>query len=462
MTRALFLLLSLAAAPLMGCGSQAPAAANQEQLWTCSMHPQVMQPEAGSCPICGMDLVPMSAAEPSEDLYIDARITQQMGVRTALVERTTVFKHLRTIGEVDVAEDQVSVVNLRLSGWAERVVVDRTGDPVKRGQVLFHLYSPDLIAAQDDYILAVKAQGAESSLAQAARRRLELWGIASRDLNALAKAGASQRTLPVRAPANGFVLHKNVVEGASVQAGQDLYRIGNLKEIWVNAEIYEFDAPWVEEGQKAQMEPSFMPNTVLEGRVAYIYPTLNPKSRTLRVRLEFENSGIELKPGMFATVHIEYKRQDDVIAIPSEAIVRASDHEIVFVQEGPGKFAPREVQTGLVGDRDLTEIRSGLVAGEEIVLSGQFLLDSESQMQEALLKLRGVEKQAVATEVEWTCPMHPDVISDEPGRCPECGMDLVEQPKTAHEHGYICPMHPEVTSDEPGRCPKCGMFLVEE
>jgi len=522
-------LLPLALLP--GCpggekAEQAPAA-DQGQLYTCGMHPQVVQNEPGTCPICGMDLTPIKAGAPSPPapssgerkiLYwqapmdptyirdkpgkspmgmdlvpvyadeagagtdasvrIDPTVVQNMGVRIEPVRRQTVFRHLRTIGEVEVGEDELSVVNLRFSGWVEKLYVDRTGDPVRKGQVLFDIYSPDLVSSQEEYLLALRTQGPDSVLAKSARRRLELWDLDDRDIDAVASTGEARRTLPIRAPDSGFVLHKNLVEGARVSAGEDLYRIGNLTRIWVTAEVYEYDAPWVEVGQAAQMELSYQRGKVLEGAVAYIYPTLDTKSRTLTVRLEFDNPGIRLKPGMFATVLIEYRRKDDVLAVPTEAILQTGRRELVFVSTGAGHFEPREITTGLVGDRHSTEVLTGLREGEEVVVSGQFLIDSESQLQEAIRKMT-TPQAASATEepahpdTVWSCPMHPEVLAPEPGRCPECGMDLEERPGTPEElarvYGqeaaqpgqYTCPMHPEVISDAPGRCPVCGMFLEQ-
>jgi Cu(I)/Ag(I) efflux system membrane fusion protein/cobalt-zinc-cadmium efflux system membrane fusion protein len=451
------------------------------ELYTCGMHPQVAHEGPGTCPICGMDLVPVHQDEaPGEStpggVSIDSVVAQNMGVRVEPARRQTVFRHLRSIGEVQVGEDQISVVNLRFSGWVERIHVDKTGDPVEKGQPLIEIYSPDLVAAQEEYLLALRSQGAKSELARSARRKFDLWDIARGDIAAVAKSGKVRRALAIRSPRTGFVLDKNVVEGARVMAGQDLYRIGDLRRIWVTAEIYEFDAPWVAVGQPAQMELSHE-----EGKIEV--------TRTLTVRLEFENPDMRLKPGMFATVYIQYRRVDDVLAIPTEAILDSGRRKIVFASVGNGHFEPREIVTGLVGDRHVTEVLSGIEEGEEIVVSGQFLIDSESQLQEAIRKMldrrsgRGESTAMSRPETLFSCPMHPEVISTEPGRCPECGMDLEERAGSPeelaqlygehahqHEHGdamsdaapvghYTCPMHPEIVSDEPGRCPICGMFL---
>jgi Cu(I)/Ag(I) efflux system membrane fusion protein/cobalt-zinc-cadmium efflux system membrane fusion protein len=395
-----------AALSVTACGGEAPpsdtgGAAEQaahQQLYSCGMHPQVIHEEPGSCPICGMDLTPISddgspgaGGEPdgraSPGVVVDPVVVQSMGVRVEPARRQTVFRHVRTIGEVQAAEDQISVVNLRFSGWVERIHVDRTGDPVAEGQSLFEIYSPDLVAAQEEYLLAVRSQGPNSGLARSARRKFELWDIAPRDIERITSTRSVHRTVPVRAPRAGFVLQRNVVEGARVTAGADLYRIGDLTQIWVTAEIYEFDAPWVEVGQQAQMELSHEGGRVLDGRVAYVYPTLNEVSRTLTIRLEFDNPDIRLKPGMFTTVYIQYRRRDDVLAVPTEAIIDSGRRKIVFVSVDDGRFEPREIVTGLTGDRHMTEVLSGIEAGEQIVTSGQFLLDSESQLQEAIRKM---------------------------------------------------------------------------
>ncbi len=554
----LMVLVSIILAFVVSCdggatGDQADQA-EADQLWTCGMHPQVIEDHPGICPICDMNLTPMKMrgdeGEPPPDgervishwvapmdpnfvsdkpgkspmgmdlvpvyqdelnaggngmVTIDPVVVQNMGVRTEVVQRQTIFRHLRTIGEVQVAEDEVSVVNLRFDGWVERIFVDKTGDEVTAGQRLFEIYSPELVSAQEEYLLALGSQGADSPLARSARRKLELWDISARDIDAVASSGESARTITIRAPSGGFVLHKNVVEGARVKAGQDLYRIGDLASIWVEAEVYEFDAPWVALGQPAQMELSFQKGTIIEGEVAYIYPTLNPKSRTLRVRLEFDNPGLGrpaatqagaigadgaadaaaqrprpiLRPGQFATVYVQYRRQEDTIAVPTEAVIHTGERELVFVALGQGRFAPREVTTGLIADHRLTEVLNGLKPGEVVVTSGQFLIDSESQLQEAVQKLLalraadggdGAEDDEVAPTptTVTSCPMHPEHVQAGPGRCPDCGMFLEERDGTPDElaavygtttAAYTCPMHPEVQSERPGKCPTCGMFL---
>jgi RND family efflux transporter MFP subunit len=463
--RALFcasIVAALAAGLALGLGpfnptpslSVVPTAHASEQLYSCGMHPNVVQDQPGTCPICGMDLTPVGAKQAGSaagSITVDPVMVQNMGVRVAKVERSSLRRRVRTIGEIDVAEDQVSVVNLRFSGWIEKIYADQTGQAVRRGQALFSIYSPELVSAQKEYLIAYNTSGKDSELAKSAAERVRLWDIPQAVLDQVAQQQNVNRTLMVRAPRSGYVLHKDVVEGARIVAGTDLYRIGNLKTIWVNAEVYEFDAPWIETGHEATMELSYQKGRKFSGKVNYIHPTLNKNSRTLKVRLEFKNPGIELKPGMFATVWIEAQHKDDTLVIPTEAIIRTGERQLVFVTHQLGKFEPREIITGLVGNGHRTEVLSGLSAGETVVTSGQFLLDSESQLQEALAKLgaarlqiqpktaaearhdrtRGASPQTGAgdTETSWTCAMHPQIVQDAPGECPVCGMSLVEQKK---------------------------------
>jgi len=399
-----------------------------------------------------MDLVPVYEDEGSESsgstVIVDPVMVQNMGVRVAHVERGPIFRHIRTIGEVDVAEDEISVVNLRFSGWIEKIWVDETGQAVKKGKPLFRIYSPEVVAAQEEYMLALNTEGKDSPLARSARRKLSLWDIPQSHLIELVKGGNAHRNVVVTAPRSGYVLHKNVVQGARVRAGMDLYRIGNLRKIWVNAEIYEFDAPWIRKGQKAFMELSFQKGKQWKGRVGYIHPTLNKMSRTLKVRLEFVNPGIRLKPGMFATIHIETRRKEGVLNIPTEAVIHSGKRQLVFVSRELGKYKAKEIITGLNGDNHRIEVVKGLKEGEAVVTSGQFLLDSESQLQEAIQKLLDARLQVRDQKKSpsdpghdhtkhetsrsqgseyWTCSMHPNVVQDGPGTCPICGMDLIKK-----------------------------------
>ena len=342
-----------------GCTDASASEDREVKYWVAPMDPTFVSDKPGKSPM-GMDLVPVyvnaAGGGNSNAVVIDPVVVQNMGVRIARVNRRTLFRHVRTIGEVKVAEDALSVVNLRFSGWVEHIYADKTGDPVESNDKLFDIYSPSLVAAQEEFLLALRTQGAKSNLARSARRKLELWDVGTAFIDAIARDGRARRALPIRAPRAGFILEKSIVEGARVQEGTDLYRIGDLSRIWVTAEIYEHDAPWVEVGQPAQMELTYEPGRVIEGRVAYIYPTLDKSSRTLSVRLEFENPDNRLKPGMFATVYIQFQRRNDVLVVPTEAILHSGVRQLVFITQDDGRFEPREITTGLVGDQEGTEV----------------------------------------------------------------------------------------------------------
>ncbi len=490
------LALSTFAALPLHVHAQAPRVQESAEraIYTCSMHPQIAQDAPGMCPICGMTLTPEAAGEiipssssaapardkakarkikhwvaPMDPTYIsdeqgkspmgmdlvpvyeddgggsvvtiNPTVVQNMGVRIERVERGTVFRHVRTIGTVDTAEDLLSVVNLRYSGWIEHIYVDQTGVLVEKGQKLFDIYSPELVSAQEEYLLSLRSAGPNSPLAESARRRLEYWLVSEDTIEQIESEKQASLTVTVVAPQTGYVLHKSVVQGARIEAGVDLYRIGNLDRVWVNAEVYEFDAPWIQLGQRATMELSYVGGDPIEGSVSFVHPTLNPKSRTLTVRLEFDNPRILLKPGMFATVEIEARPKEDVVVVPAEAIIHSGKRQLVFVALELGRYEMREVTTGVAGDRQRTEILSGLHPGERVVTSGQFLLDSESQLNEAVQKLLALRLHTAdpgaaapndhdagaAGDSYWTCGMHPQIVEDGPGQCPLCGMDLTEK-----------------------------------
>lgn len=438
----------LLAAEGRGLSAQHAAAAPAKNLYTCGMHPQVIQEGPGSCPICGMDLTPLKKGTggqgkaSSKTLTIDPVVVQNMGVRIAKVRRGTLSHPLRTIGEVVVAEDLVSVVNLKFSGWIERLYVDRTGVKVRRGQPLFTVYSPELVSAQEEYLVALRAAGKDSPLARSSRTKLRLFDLSDRAVAAIAKRGKARRTLTIYAPRAGYVLHKNVVQGARALAGSDIFRIGKLSAIWVHAQVYEHDASWIKVGQPATMELSFQRGKLYQGKVSYIYPTLEERTRTLKVRLEFKNPALSLKPGMFTTVRIETRRKEGALLVPTEAILNSGERQLVFVAIGLGKYEARELVTGLSGKGHVTEVLKGLTEGERVVTSGQFLLDSESQLREAVQKLLAARLQAKQPEAKqpkakakttgasaktYTCPMHPSIHEPKPGDCPICGMTLVEK-----------------------------------
>ena len=471
----------------------------EKQLYTCGMHPQVIQDHPGNCPICGMKLTPVrkqaetgaKAAADSQTIAVDPVTIQNMGIRTAVVARGPLRRTIRTVGTIDYNETALAEVTTKFKGWVEKLYVDSTGQQVHRGDPLFEVYSPDLYSAQVEYLLALNAPAAvggdTAALKDTARLKLKYWDISDAQLAELEKSRQPRKTLRMDAPMDGFVVEKTVVQGQMVDAGMKLYRIAELGLVWVYAQIYEQDLPYLKLGQEATVTLSYLSDRVFRGRVTYIYPNVDEKTRTARVRMEFHNPGYFLKPGMFATVQVTSELQPSALLVPDMAVLRSGEKNTVFVALEGGKFEPRTVTLGPQAEHDLYQVLSGLKEGERIVTSGQFMLDSESQLREAIQKMIEPSKASAAAEATATnrveaapqpeqmvyiCPMpeHVSIGYTHPGKCSICGMALVPVSETALRQlqpggrllYYTCPMpeHSDVHVDKPGKCPKCGMTLI--
>jgi RND family efflux transporter MFP subunit len=489
-----------AALLLTGCGKvdSAPQA-HSEQLYTCGMHPQVIEPKPGNCPICGMKLTPVrkqTGASGPTGITIDPVTVQNMGLRTGLVTRGPLRRAVRTVGVVDFDETALTEVTPKFKGWIEKLYVDSTGQQVHRGDPLFDIYSPELYSAQVEYLLALSqptnfvGEGAQA-LRTSALAKLKFLDIPGEQIAEIEKAGQAKRTLRINAPRDGVVVEKMVVEGQMVDAGMKLYRLADLGTVWVQSQVYEQDLPLVRLGQEATVSLSYLPDRKFRGRVTYVYPTVDEKTRTAKVRMEFHNPGYFLKPGMFATVEFIAELSPSALLVPDSAILRSGEKNIVFVAKEGGRFEPRTVTIGARSEDDLYQVFSGLSEGERVVTSGQFMLDSESQLREAIQKMMepgaspkpaeqaspGATPMAtnavpLPAEVVYICPMpeHVALEYEHAGKCPLCGMTLVPvtretlskvQPGGRLEY-YTCPMpeHSDVREDKPGKCPKCGMTLI--
>lgn len=371
--------------------------------WQAPMNPSEIYDKPGKSRM-GMDLVPVYAdgASSTEGMIsINPVIVQNMNVRTAPVQQKDLSTVVRAVGKVDYDEQKLFNVNPKISGWVEQLYVDYTGKMVHRGQPLFSIYSPELVTTQREYLLALKTQekvasssfetirSGGSSLLEASRQRLEYWDIPESEIKQLEQSGEVKKAVTLKSPASGIVLHKNAVEGEYIKASTPAYKIADLSTIWVQTSVYDYEVPWIEEGQTAHMELSYQPGKTYEGTVAYVYPTLDQKTRTVQVRLEFSNPNLELKPGMFANVRIQTRPKNNVTVIPNEAIIRTGERNIVFVAKDEGSFEPREVILGMEGGERNNEIEilEGVKPGEKIVTSAQFLFDSESRLQEAIQKM---------------------------------------------------------------------------
>jgi len=504
----LVLIATLGASAFMAGCSKTPkqdgvAGTNQDKtLYTCGMHPQVVQPYPGNCPICGMKLTPIRAqagAAGSQTIAIDPVTIQNMGIRTARVERGPLRRTIRAVGVIDYNEAALSDVTTKFKGWIEKLEVNTTGQLVMRGDPLFEIYSPELYSAQVEYLQATGSASNATPGAEAIRAsaltKLKFLDISEDQIAGLERTRQPQKTLRILAPQDGFVTEKMVVEGQMVEAGMKIFRLADLGLVWLQADVYEQDLAYIKLGQEATVTLSYLPDREFRGRVTYIYPSVDVKTRTARVRMEFHNPGYFLKPGMFATVQVTAELEPSALLVPDMAILRSGEKTTVFVALDGGKFDPRSVTLGPQAENDEYQVLSGLREGERIVTSGQFMLDSESQLREAIQKMLEPKKaselaaggktgvssapgagkaspSAPPADLKYICPMpeHVAIAYDHPGKCPICGMTLVpvseETLKKLQPGGkilyYTCPMpeHSEVRSDKPGKCPKCGMTLI--
>ncbi len=349
--------------------------------YTCPMHPSVHEKHPGKCPICGMDLVPVTESEArSGAVRVDPQRLQKIGVRFAEVERAPLVRSVRALGRVTWDETRLVDVVLKVGGFVRDLRADALGKQVERGEPLFSVYSPELYAAQSEYLQAL--HGANDALRLAARARLRLWDVADHDVAALQRRGSPLEALPVRSPASGVLVEKNVVEGAAFEPGVRLFRIAPLDQVWIEAEIYASDLPAVAVGQSATIRAPYLPGRALEARVAYVLPSLASETRTARVRLEIQNGDLALRPEMFVDVELQADLGERVM-VPVSAVIFAGERRIVFVDRGEGRLEPRAITTG-VSSEDRIEVLDGLEPGERVVASGNFLIAAESRIQSAL------------------------------------------------------------------------------
>ncbi len=374
--------------------SRAAAGPQGDQIshYTCSMHPSVRQERPGSCPICNMDLVPVTRKQAaSGEVVITPEQQQLIGVRSSRVETRPVELEVRATGRVAFDETRFAEVTVKYGGYIGRLHVEETGQAVKKGQTLFTLYSPELYAAQQEYLIALASQrrARETTapdradyLVQAARQKLRLWDFSDSQVSALASRGTPAREVAVPSPASGYVVEKDVVEGAAVQPGMRLFRIAALDRVWVEAEVYESELPRVRLGQRATVTLPYLPGPELDGRVRLILPALNPESRTGRVRIELANrsgaGGPMLRPDMYADVVLRSEERE-ALMVPESAVLFTGVRRLVFLDLGDGRFRPKEVQLG-ARSGDFYEVIAGLRESDLVVTSGNFLVDAEARL----------------------------------------------------------------------------------
>jgi Cu(I)/Ag(I) efflux system membrane fusion protein len=379
----------------------ASASSTKKQMFQCPMHPQIIQDHPGTCPICGMDLVPMNgggtAVAGMEDhaaVTIDPERQQLIGLHVERVVEGTVSGEFRALGRVVVDETRVRKVNVKVEGFVEKLFVDFVGKPVAKGQPLFSLYSPEFVSAQREYLLALQTQkalsggslqGSGGELLESARRRLGLWDVPKETIDHLEKTGEVQKALTLRSPISGVVTVKNVMEGARITPVDILYEITDLSHVWVQVDVYEAELGRAKVGTMAEMTTQASPGRTFKGRVVFVDPVMDPKTRTARARVEFPNPAGELKPEMFGEVVLKGQGRKGMV-IPLDAVLDAGTTKVAFVALGEGRFEPRAVTTGTsVGEK--VEILSGLKVGDEVVVRANFLVDSESRLKAALAQM---------------------------------------------------------------------------
>ncbi|MEJ5352053.1 MAG: efflux RND transporter periplasmic adaptor subunit [Melioribacteraceae bacterium] len=467
------------------------------------MHPWYTSDKPGIAPDCGMELVPVYEGESDvQGIKIDPVVVQNIGVRVETVKRQKMQKVIRTTGKIDYDETKVTTITTKIMGWVEKLYVDYTGKYVSKGQPLFEIYSPELVSTQEEYLQALRylkkvsqsssdvKEGAQE-LVNSAKRRLLNWDISEKDIEEIERNNAPKKTLTIYSPVNGIVIEKMIYQGQQIMSGMELYKVADLSTVWVMADIYQMDLPWIKLSQKVELELSYLPGKTYQGRVTYIYPFLNEETKTVKVRTEVRNtSNYDFKPGMFATVKFVSPVSVDAIVVPNQAIIRSGERNIAVISLGGGYFEPREVKLGVESD-GLVQILEGIQEGEKIVVSSQFLIDSESNLKAAIQQMSGhagmdmslpADKAGKSMEQQKPSEDHSKMNMNEKEKQKNDGkskkseityeehdssiirkgvIDLKSIDKNKDGKLYQDIMDWNVISDKPGKCPICGMTLKE-
>lgn len=425
----------------------------------CGMHPQITSDKPGECPICGMTLTPVYKNKGNLEagtVQIDPTMVQNIGVKTEVVMKRNLTHTIRTTGRVDYVETKQTIVTTKFSGFIEKLYVDFTGKPVQKGQPLFEIYSPELVAAQQEYLQAIHYNNTmklaiDSSLSvgvndleQSAKKKLLFWDISPAQIKELEQTGNIKKTLTVYSPFSGIVVEKNIFDGMQIQAGMNLLKLTDMSQMWVYADVYENELSWVKVGEKVTLDLPYETGKSLEGKVSYIYPFLQDQTRTAKVRIDVPNNNQSLKKDMYLTVNIQPTVGIKAIAVPEQSVIHSGKRDIVVIALGNGKFKSVEVKLGALAD-NYYEVKTGVSEGDTIVTSSQFLLDSESNLKAGISSMQGMNMEGMKTGGNAKDTQHTDKMQ-------------LQKPDTT-KSVYTCPMHPEIKSDKQGNCPKCGMKL---
>jgi RND family efflux transporter MFP subunit len=385
--------------PKLKEGGKIPAKEKRKiKYWKAPMNPAYIRNKPGKGPM-GMDLIPVYEGEAEGGIKISPTIAQNIGIKIATVKRRTLKHEIRTIGNLTYDERKVHHVHTKYGGWIEKLNVDFTGQEVKKGDLLMEIYSPELVSTQEELVLALKykeslkdsvykelTESADSLLAST-KKRLELFDVPQHQIEELIRDKKITKTMHIHSPVRGFVIEKKALHGMRVQPGTSLYMIADLSNIWVLADIYEYEVPWIKVGQYAEMNLSYFPGKKFVGKVTFIDPFLNPATRTLKVRMEFPNPKWKLKPDMYANVTIKSTIVKRGLTVPEEAVIHSGEKTLVVVARDSGQYESREVTLGVLAQGYYRVIK-GLRNGEKVVASSNFLIDSESKLREAIGKIQ--------------------------------------------------------------------------
>ncbi|HAS6054629.1 TPA: efflux RND transporter periplasmic adaptor subunit [Vibrio vulnificus] len=386
-------------------------ASNEPLYWVAPMDPNYKRDKPGKSPM-GMDLIPVyaddlaGANDKPGTVKIDPSVENNLGVKTAAVELAKLSPRIETVGYIAFDESQLWQTNVRVSGWVEKLYINAVGEQVKKGDVLFTLYSPELVKAQEE-LLNAKRTGRDGLVKGATERLLSL-GVDREQINQVIRRGKASQTIEIKALANGVIASLNIREGGYLSPAQAVISAGPLNEVWVDAEVFERQAHWLTNGSQASMTLDALPGKAWQGEVDYVYPILDPKTRTLRMRLKFANPNGELKPNMFANITLQPVSDSEVLTVPKSSVIRSGGMTRVVLAEGEGKYRSARIETGREAD-DKVEVLQGLNQGDRIVTSAHFMLDSESSQSADLSRINGVEAPA---ETAWAKGEITDLMTD--------------------------------------------------
>ena len=490
------------------------------QLYTCGMHPSIILDEPGNCPICemkltpikssggtkssgerkilywrapmdpnevydepgksrmGMDLVPVYEDEGSGSgvVIIDAAVQQNMNVKTEVVKVKKLNAQVITNGILETDERKEFVVTTKVGGWVEKLYVNYTGQEVKKGGKLIDIYSPELVAAQQEFITALSyaasvMSSSDENIAASGKelinnsiRKLELLDVSSLEIERLRKTKKINKYVTLYAPFDGTVIHKQLTEGEKIKSGSPLLMIADLRNLWLMADVYEYELSKINVGSRADITFNYLPRKIVKGKVSFIYPTLDAKTRTVKVRIDIPNFNNELKPSMFATITINGKDLGNYPVVPEDAIIRSGQANIIILALGDGKFRPVDVLLGNYAE-GYYQVLDGLTEGNTIVTSAQFLIDSESNLRAALTQFTSSkEPNEDMSDMDIDESIDDNSKETEDVRSPlirKGTIDLESIDENKDGKVYQDLMDWNVISDEPGRCPICNMELSE-